>query len=59
MTQTKPSAKRRKRRAPAAATTGAAPVHTGAETAIEIDHMHKWFGQFHVLKDINLKVMKG
>ncbi|MEC9369416.1 MAG: amino acid ABC transporter ATP-binding protein [Pseudomonadota bacterium] len=29
------------------------------EVAIEIVHMHKWFGQFHVLRDINLKVMKG
>ena len=26
---------------------------------IEIRHMHKWFGAFHVLKDINLTVMKG
>ncbi|MGD9868399.1 MAG: amino acid ABC transporter ATP-binding protein [Hyphomicrobiales bacterium] len=29
------------------------------EVAIEIVHMHKWFAQFHVLRDINLKVMKG
>ena len=29
------------------------------EIAIEIIGMHKWFGDFHVLKDINLKVMKG
>ena len=21
--------------------------------------MHKWYGDFHVLKDINLKVMRG
>ena len=35
------------------------PSEVAAETAIEIDHMHKWFGGFHVLKDINLKVMKG
>ncbi len=35
------------------------PSDAAAETAIEIDHMHKWFGGFHVLKDINLKVMKG
>ena len=26
---------------------------------IEIRHMHKWFGEFHVLNDINLTVMKG
>ena len=27
--------------------------------AIEIKQMHKWFGEFHVLKDINLLVEKG
>ena len=26
---------------------------------IEITGMHKWYGDFHVLKDINLTVMKG
>ncbi|MES9906457.1 MAG: amino acid ABC transporter ATP-binding protein [Sedimenticola sp.] len=26
---------------------------------IEINRMHKWYGQFHVLKEINLKVCKG
>ncbi len=31
----------------------------GAEPMIEIHHMHKWFGGFHVLKDINLTVMTG
>jgi len=29
------------------------------EVTIEITDMHKWYGAFHVLKDINLKVMKG
>lgn len=29
------------------------------EMMIEIDGMHKWFGDFHVLKDINLNVRKG
>jgi len=29
------------------------------ETAIEISDMHKWYGDFHVLKDISLKVNKG
>ncbi|AVX04742.1 amino acid ABC transporter ATP-binding protein [Maritalea myrionectae] len=29
------------------------------DVAIEITDMNKWFGDFHVLKDINLKVMKG
>jgi len=27
--------------------------------AIEISGMHKWYGDFHVLKDINLTVMRG
>tara|TARA_Y100001960_G_scaffold326679_1_gene411508 strand:- start:1178 stop:1921 length:744 start_codon:yes stop_codon:yes gene_type:complete len=26
---------------------------------IKIDGMHKWFGDFHVLKDINLEIYKG
>jgi general L-amino acid transport system ATP-binding protein len=29
------------------------------ETAIEIIGMHKWYGDFHVLKDINLTVGRG
>jgi general L-amino acid transport system ATP-binding protein len=29
------------------------------DVAIEIVDMHKWFGDFHVLRDINLKVMRG
>ncbi len=29
------------------------------EVMIEINQMNKWFGQFHVLKDINLTVRKG
>ncbi len=29
------------------------------EVMIEILHMHKWFGDFHVLRDINLRVRKG
>jgi general L-amino acid transport system ATP-binding protein len=29
------------------------------DVAIEIIDMHKWYGDFHVLKDINLKVMRG
>jgi general L-amino acid transport system ATP-binding protein len=27
--------------------------------AVEMAGVHKWFGQFHVLKDINLTVMRG
>ncbi|MCG8354757.1 MAG: amino acid ABC transporter ATP-binding protein, partial [Kiloniellales bacterium] len=29
------------------------------EVAIQINAMHKWYGQFHVLKDINLTVHRG
>ena len=37
------------------------PMMTVSETdvAIEINHMNKWYGDFHVLKDINLRVMRG
>ena len=30
-----------------------------SESGISIRGMHKWFGQFHVLKDINLEVTRG
>lgn len=30
-----------------------------SKVAIEINKMNKWYGDFHVLKDINLKVMEG
>ncbi len=29
------------------------------DVAIEIKQMHKWYGDFHVLKDISLRVMQG
>ncbi len=29
------------------------------EVAIKITNMNKWYGQFHVLKDINLQVQRG
>ncbi|MFD1694071.1 amino acid ABC transporter ATP-binding protein [Roseibium aestuarii] len=29
------------------------------EVAVELINMNKWYGDFHVLRDINLKVMKG
>ncbi len=29
------------------------------EVAIQISNMHKWYGEFHVLKDINLTVKRG
>ena len=35
---------------------GGAP---GEGIAVELRHLHKWFGDFHVLKDINLTVRRG
>ncbi len=29
------------------------------EASVELRHLHKWFGDFHVLKDINLTVRQG
>ncbi|MBS7540308.1 amino acid ABC transporter ATP-binding protein [Ancylobacter lacus] len=34
-------------------------VPPGKETAVELVGVHKWYGEFHVLKDINLKVRRG
>ncbi|MEB0042931.1 MULTISPECIES: amino acid ABC transporter ATP-binding protein [unclassified Pseudomonas] len=31
----------------------------GAEGMIQMEGVHKWYGQFHVLKDINLNVRQG
>jgi general L-amino acid transport system ATP-binding protein len=32
---------------------------SSTDVAIEIIGMNKWYGDFHVLRDINLKVMRG
>jgi general L-amino acid transport system ATP-binding protein len=32
---------------------------SSTDVAVEIIGMNKWYGDFHVLRDINLKVMKG
>ena len=29
------------------------------EVMIKMDNVNKWYGNFHVLRDINLKVNKG
>ncbi len=29
------------------------------EVAIQITNMNKWYGQFHVLRDVNMTVQKG
>lgn len=34
-------------------------IHADHECSIIIRDMHKWYGQFHVLKDINLRVACG
>jgi len=36
-----------------------APLAVSDEEMIRINAMHKWYGQFHVLKDINLTVRSG
>jgi general L-amino acid transport system ATP-binding protein len=33
--------------------------HAAARPMIEMRHVHKWFGAFHVLNDINLEVGRG
>ena len=35
------------------------PTPLKTDIAVDIIGMHKWYGDFHVLKDINLKVMRG
>jgi general L-amino acid transport system ATP-binding protein len=32
---------------------------SSTDVAVDIAGMHKWYGDFHVLKDINLRVMRG
>ncbi|MDR6757141.1 general L-amino acid transport system ATP-binding protein [Mycoplana sp. BE70] len=32
---------------------------SATDVAIAIEKMHKWYGEYHVLRDIDLKVMKG
>lgn len=42
-----------------AASAGHADMQVSDETVIDITGMNKWYGQFHVLKDIDLKVRRG
>src|SRR2546423_15667322 len=37
----------------------AMPVQAPALSIIEMQAVHKWYGEFHVLKDINLVVGRG
>jgi general L-amino acid transport system ATP-binding protein len=34
-------------------------MHISKEIAVEMAGVNKWFGEFHVLKDINLRVQRG
>lgn len=34
-------------------------IMTPADAMITLENVNKWYGQFHVLKDINLKVTQG
>ncbi len=36
-----------------------APRKPGEETVISLTNVNKWYGQFHVLRDINLNIHKG
>jgi general L-amino acid transport system ATP-binding protein len=35
------------------------PTMLKTETAVEMNGVNKWYGEFHVLRDINLKVARG
>ncbi|TVO76688.1 amino acid ABC transporter ATP-binding protein [Sedimenticola selenatireducens] len=35
------------------------PSHASDDVTIQLRGVHKWYGQFHVLKDINLEVKRG
>jgi general L-amino acid transport system ATP-binding protein len=35
------------------------PAPSRTDVAVELAGVHKWFGEFHVLRDINLRVAKG
>jgi general L-amino acid transport system ATP-binding protein len=41
------------------ASTGGHATTEAANLAVDISALHKWFGSFHVLSDINLKVRRG
>ncbi|WP_428978014.1 amino acid ABC transporter ATP-binding protein [Lichenibacterium ramalinae] len=34
-------------------------ARTGSDYAVELAGVHKWYGAFHVLRDVNLRVRKG
>jgi general L-amino acid transport system ATP-binding protein len=56
---TRKSAKGNGNGAGASASTPASGMKVSDEVAIQIASMNKWYGEFHVLRDINLTVYKG
>src|SRR5512132_1943314 len=46
-------------RPPMSDTTRTVAPRPGDEIAIELIDVHKWYGEFHVLKGINLTVARG
>ena len=42
-----------------AQSTAQAGMEIGTDVMIELSGVNKWYGQFHVLKDINLTVYRG
>ncbi|MCX7326526.1 MAG: ATP-binding cassette domain-containing protein, partial [Hyphomicrobiales bacterium] len=38
---------------------GLKPTTLNTETAVEMIGVNKWYGDFHVLRDINIKVARG
>jgi general L-amino acid transport system ATP-binding protein len=43
----------------ATASAGVEPVHVGSKIAVQLMGVNKWYGDFHVLKEIDLTVQKG
>ena len=41
------------------AATGSTMPETGTDVAVDMAAVNKWYGHFHVLRDINLRVMRG
>src|SRR3954447_17162408 len=42
-----------------ASTSSSRPAHGSGDALVVVDHVDKWFGELHVLKDINLTVRRG
>ena len=56
----KPAAKKTAAKKPATAKSAPSKMKVSeTDVAIELNDVNKWYGSFHVLKNINLKVMRG